>query len=86
MLTPLPGRLLVEKVPAPDMHGRIHLPAAREPEDVEAGVVVAVAPEETNVRVGDTVLFSREYGQGVTYGGRKLLGLRRNDLLGKLVS
>src|SRR6516225_2975943 len=65
--------------------GGIHPPesAQRAP---QFGTVVIIGPGDDkglmDVAVGDRVLFTRYGGTEIEYGGKKLLLLRRDDLIG----
>lgn len=52
---------------------------------LETGKVLAVAPDEPRVKVGDRVIFAHGAGQDHTIDNQEVVGLRREQLLGILV-
>lgn len=73
------GRVVVEELQQPKTEGFIAVTS----EAPVKGVVVA-ASEDSKLRVGDTVLFSRESGIGVIVGDKPCVLLREQEIYARI--
>lgn len=64
--------------------GGIVLPSARREKGMTTGLALAVGPLVKDVKGGDTIYFNKRFcGQEVTFGQRKILIMREEEVLAK---
>jgi chaperonin GroES len=66
-----------------ETRGGLILPASAETQ-CSAGIVTAVGPEAEGVAPGDKVLFVKESGYEVRFGGHAIKVLRRSELIARI--
>ena len=85
---PLPGRALIRRHDAEEMHGSIIIPDTAK-ETPAKGEVVAVAGyslengerRDMSVSLGDVVLFSKYGGSDINLDGEEFVIMRQDDIL-----
>ena len=81
MIRPLKDRLILKWEPPAEKVGSFYVPQkAWDGKGFEYGTVLAVHEDETQVRVGDRVMFPAVAGCPATVDGEEVLGMRRSDL------
>lgn len=93
MFKPLHDRVLIRRLPEPEMtHSGLYIPgsAAEKP---QKGTVLAVGKDKSNdegqvfpldVKAGDRVVFGKYAGTEITVDGEELLLLREEEIAGMI--
>lgn len=91
MLRPLSDFILVERIVAPEMVGRLYIPEQLKERPVE-GIVVAVGPgkvseytgdrEWMELKTGDKILFGKYSGNDVKLDDKEYVIMRASEVLG----
>jgi chaperonin GroES len=66
-----------------ETRGGLILPASAETQ-CSAGIVTAVGPDAEGIAPGDKVLFLKESGHEVRFGGHAIKVLRRHELIARV--
>ena len=91
MLRPLSDYILIERIEAPEMKGRLYIPEQSK-ERPQEGIVIATGPgliedgkrQTMPVMVGEKILFGKYSGNDVKLDDKEYVIMRASEVLGVL--